>query len=101
MKTVIEAQPMTTRPGWNYETRTCLYQLWPPGASTTEPHRWSAAWTEQRERPVGYYLDDYDDDWRPACDFGRGDTPDEALNVFPSSAEAEEARRALLRAARA
>jgi len=88
---------MTTRPGWNYETRGALYQLWPPDPKNGR--NWSAAWTERRDQDGIDYLDDYDDGWRPACDFGRGATPEEALNVFPTSNEAARARQALLEAA--
>lgn len=92
----IVAKPMETRPGWNYETPTGLYQLWPPVASRENPHEWCASWTERRE--ASYYADDYDDGWRPDCDFGRGATPAEALSIFPTSSEAEQARQALLTA---
>jgi len=100
MSNKIKAEPMTTRPGWNYETRLALYQLWPPGSSKTEPTNWSAAWTERRDRPDGYVWDDDDDDdgWRPECDFARGTTPHEALQCFPSTPEAKRARQALLAA---
>ena len=88
----VRATKMKTRPGWNYETRGCLYQLWPPGE---DGRNWCAAWTERRDSPDSY-LDDYDDGWRPACDFGRGKTPEEALSIFPTSNEAKRAREALL-----
>lgn len=95
----LRAEPMSTRPGWYVETRGCLYQLWPPGSSEDEPRCWAAAWTERRQDRVDY-LDDYDDGWRPACDFSRGDTADEALSCFPTSNEAAQAKQGLIDAAR-
>lgn len=95
---------MTTRPGWNYETTTGLYQLWPPTASrATHPHDWLASWTERREMPTSYYLDDEDDGWRPDGGFLSAATATEALSIFPDRDEAKQAKqakKALLRACR-
>lgn len=96
-----KAEAMSTRPGWNYETPTCLYQLWPPGASHIERTQWMAAWTERRElEGIDYLDDDFDDGWRPDGEVGYGDRPAEAMRCFPATDESDAARVALLAASR-
>jgi hypothetical protein len=101
-----EAKPMQFHKGWSYETRKALYQLWPPDPSPRvgEPRTdWTAGWTERRETPVDYLddEDDEDDGWRPEVAFAHGTAAEQALACFPTSEEAAQAKRALLRAAHA
>jgi hypothetical protein len=101
-----EAKPMQFHKGWSYETRKALYQLWPPDPSprVDEPRTdWTAGWTERREPPVSYLddEDDEDDGWRPEVVFAHGTTAEQALACFPTSEEAAQAKKALLRAAHA
>lgn len=84
---------MTSRPGWNYDTVEVLYQLWPPSEHNFGD--WAASWTEHPDHEL-----DENEEWMGEMDFLRAPTPEAALECFPPTAQAKQARRALLRACR-